>query len=143
MVTQSWIQRFSLKSYFEIFKTDAADNKAKRKIFKRVFQENKARQIFRKTIISYPLIRRYTCTYQDVTNLRFSENLACFVVFFWNTRFEIRLFALSPTIPGIWGRFVKNHLESDVKNSVKFRKLAPTEGVEEDWMRRLHVRETY
>ena len=42
------------------------DNKAKGRISKQVFQENKARQIFRKTNISYPLIR-------------FSENLACFV----------------------------------------------------------------
>ena len=32
-------------------------NKAKGRISKRVFQENKARQIFRKTSISYPLIR--------------------------------------------------------------------------------------
>ena len=31
-------------------------NKAKGRILKRVFQENKARKIFRKTIISYPLI---------------------------------------------------------------------------------------
>ena len=44
-------------------------NKAKERIPKRVFQENKARQISRKTIISYPLVR----------NNRFSENLACFV----------------------------------------------------------------
>ena len=34
-------------------------NKAKGRILKRVFQENKARQIFRKTNISNPLIR--TC----------------------------------------------------------------------------------
>ena len=32
-------------------------NKAKGRISKRVFQENKARQIFRKTKISYPSIR--------------------------------------------------------------------------------------
>ena len=36
-------------------------NKAKGRISKRVFQENKARQIFRKTDISYPLIRTRTC----------------------------------------------------------------------------------
>ena len=47
-------------------------NKAKRRILK----ENKARRIFRKTNI-YPLIR--TRTYQGVRNVRFSENLACFV----------------------------------------------------------------
>ena len=35
-------------------------NKAKGRISKRVFQENKARQIFRKTNILYPLIRTRT-----------------------------------------------------------------------------------
>ena len=35
-------------------------NKAKGRISKRVLQENKARQIFRKTNISYPLIRTRT-----------------------------------------------------------------------------------
>ena len=54
-------------------------NKAKGRIPKRVFQENKARQIFPKTIISYPLTRTLTCAYQGVRNNRFSENLACFV----------------------------------------------------------------
>ena len=53
-------------------------NKAKGRISKRVFQE-KARQIFRKTNLSYPLIRTRTYVYQGVSNVRFSENLACFV----------------------------------------------------------------
>ena len=55
-------------------------NKAKGRISKRRYQENKARQIFRKTNISYPLIRTPMCAYQGgVRNVRFSENLACFV----------------------------------------------------------------
>ena len=37
-------------------------NKAKGRISKRVFQENKARQIFQKTNISYSLIRTHTHT---------------------------------------------------------------------------------
>ena len=41
-------------------------NKAKGRISKRVFQENKARQIFRKTNISYPLI--YIYIYMDQAN---------------------------------------------------------------------------
>ena len=53
--------------------------KAKGRISKRVFQENKARQIFRKTDISYPLIRTRTYAYQGVRNIPFSENLACCV----------------------------------------------------------------
>ena len=46
---------------------------------KRVLLENKARQIFRKTNNSYPLIRTLACTYQGIRNVRFSENLMCFV----------------------------------------------------------------
>ena len=87
--------------------------------------------------------------FKKIKHAKFSEKRSFLtpwhadIRFFWNTRFEIRALALSPIIPGIWGRLVNNHLEIDVKNSVKFRKLAPTEGVEEDWMRRLHVRGTY
>ena len=40
-----------------IFMKQLFGNKAKGRISKRVFQENKARQIFRKTNISYSLIR--------------------------------------------------------------------------------------
>ena len=39
---------------------DFVSNKAKGGISKRVFQENKTRQIFQKTNISYPLIRAST-----------------------------------------------------------------------------------
>ena len=53
-----------------------AGKKAKGWISKRVFQENKARQIFSKTNISYPLIRTRACAYEEVRNIRFSENLA-------------------------------------------------------------------
>ena len=65
-------------------------------ISKRVFQENRARQIFRKTNISYTLIHIRTCVYQGIRNVCFSENLGCF--FSWNTHHEIRPFALSLTI---------------------------------------------
>ena len=62
-------------------------NRAKGRISKPVFQENKSSQIFRKTNISYPLIRH---VYQEVRNVRFSENLACFVFLkdpFWDLPF--------------------------------------------------------
>ena len=55
-------------------------NKAKGRISKRVLQENKVRHIFRKTNISHPLIRKRTCAYQGVRNVRFSENLTCFQI---------------------------------------------------------------
>ena len=42
---------------------DYVGNKAKGRISKRVSQENKAPQIFRKTNISYPLIRTRACVY--------------------------------------------------------------------------------
>ena len=64
--------------------------KAKGRISKRMFQESKPRQIFRKTNISYSLIRTRTCAYQGVRNVRFSENLACFVFLkhlFWDSPF--------------------------------------------------------
>ena len=78
-------------------------NKAKGGISKRVFQESKARHIFRKTNISYLLIHKHffrpdthMCAYQGVRNVRFSENVARFV--FLKHPFEIRPFALLPTI---------------------------------------------
>ena len=65
-------------------------NKAKGRISKRVFQENKARQIFRKTNISYHLIGTHTCVYQRVRNVCFSEksDVLCFLENpFWNSPF--------------------------------------------------------
>ena len=67
-------------------------NKAKGQISKRVFQENKARHIFRKTNISYPLIHTRTCTYHWVGNVRVSENLTRFVFLkhsFWDSLFYL------------------------------------------------------
>ena len=67
-------------------------NKAKRRIWKQVFQKNKARQIFRKTNIFYPQIRTRTCAHQGVRNVRFSEHLTCFVFLkhpFWDPHFHL------------------------------------------------------
>ena len=61
-------------------------NKAKGRIWKRVFQESKACQNFRKTNISYLLIR----TRKGVRNVCFSEILACFAFLkhpFWDSLF--------------------------------------------------------
>ena len=58
-------------------------NKAKGRISKRVFQENKAHQIFRKTSISYPLF-----VFRGIWRALFS----------WNNRFEILSFVWLPTI---------------------------------------------
>ena len=69
-------------------------NKAKGRNSKRVFQENKARRISRKTNISYPLIRTHVRT-RGVRNVLFAANLTWF--FSWNTCFKIRSFALLPT----------------------------------------------
>ena len=54
-------------------------NKAKGRNSKWMFKENKARRISRKTNIFPPLMRTRTCAYQGVRNVRFSENLACFI----------------------------------------------------------------
>ena len=67
-------------------------NKAKGPFSKRMFQKNKARQIFRKVNISHSLISACTCAYHGVRNVHFSENLACFVFFkqpFWNSTFYL------------------------------------------------------
>ena len=65
-------------------------NKAKGRISKRVFQEHKARQISRKTNISTPPPPLPPCAYQGVRNVRFPENVACFVILkhpFWDSPF--------------------------------------------------------
>ena len=58
-------------------------NKAKGRISKRVFNESKARQNFRKINISYLLIRTRACAYQEVRNVCFFENFGvlCFLLF--------------------------------------------------------------
>ena len=50
---------------FRFSKQKLVRNEAKGQISKRMFQENKARQIFRKTNIFYPLIRTRTCAYEE------------------------------------------------------------------------------
>ena len=71
MRTQKWasdLHSCVFDANFE--RLDIVGNKAKKgRISKRVFQENKPRQIFRKTNISYPLIRKSA-------------------LFSWNTRFD-------------------------------------------------------
>ena len=74
-------------------------NKVKGQISKLVFEENKAHQIFRKTNIFYTLIRTRTYAYLGVRNFCFSDvyvsgGKKCS---FFNTRSEIRSFALLPT----------------------------------------------
>ena len=51
------------------FRSHIVDNKAERRISKRAIKKNKARQIFRKINISYPLIRTRTCPDQGVRNV--------------------------------------------------------------------------
>ena len=71
----------------------------KGRISKRVLQENKARQIFRKTKFSYPLIRTRACVYRGVKNVCFRK--ICRALFPCNTSFEIRPFALLTTKFGL------------------------------------------
>ena len=74
---------FTVECFGLYAKNHFVGNKAKGQIWKRVFQENKAHQIFRKTNISYRLIRTLirtrTCAYQGARNVSFLENLTCFV----------------------------------------------------------------
>ena len=57
-----------------------------------MLQENKARQIFRKTNISYPPIRMRTCSYQGIRDVRFLENLARFFLVTPVLRFALLLY---------------------------------------------------
>ena len=58
-----------LMENFVLCAVQVLGDKAKRRISKRVFQENKARQIFRRTNIPYPLIRTRTGVCQGVGNV--------------------------------------------------------------------------
>ena len=83
-----------------LFIINFVGNKAKGRISKRVFQENKSTPNFPKNEHFLPLIRTRTCAYQrvrnvwcayqGVRNVCFSENLACFVFMkhpFWDSPF--------------------------------------------------------
>ena len=65
---------FHLSFYLLFYPCKFDDSTAKGRISK---QEIKSRQIFRKTNISYRLMRSRTYAYQGVRNVRFSENLTC------------------------------------------------------------------
>ena len=86
-------------------------NKAKGLISKRVFQKNKARQIFHKKTISYPLIRIRTCAYQGVRNVFFSGEFG--VLCFLET--PVLRFALLPyyrwtvLFEYFWAEFFRNY----------------------------------
>ena len=93
-------EMFSDSDYLQL-----VGNKAKGRISKQVFQENKARQIFRKTNISYPLIR--TRTYVCVSvgkkcSLFSSENLAYFVFLFTSV---LRFAFLPYSWQNAWAKF--------------------------------------
>ena len=69
---------FSKDESFFVTALQVVGNKVKRRISNRVFQENKARQIFRKTNISYPLICGCSCVYQGVRILE-KLGVLCFL----------------------------------------------------------------
>ena len=57
LVVKYTLDGFNLIKSIFYFKVQVVGNKTKGGILKQMFKENKARQIFRKTNISYPLIR--------------------------------------------------------------------------------------
>ena len=80
-------------------------NKAKGRISKRVFQESKARQNFRKTNISYPLIRTRTCAYQEVRSFLFGNfGVLCFL------ETPVLKFALLPYYQRIVNKYAQVHV---------------------------------
>ena len=89
-----------LRSLTEPEVVQLVGDKAKgRNLETEVNKQNKTRQIFRKTNISYPLIHTRMCTYQRVRNVRFSE-IWC-ALFSCHLLFQTFTFALSPTNYGL------------------------------------------
>ena len=82
--------------HFRSGRSQFVGNKTKGRISKLVLQENKARQILRKTIISYPLTRTRACAYQELRIFFFPQKIWP-ALFSYSIRFEIRPFALLPT----------------------------------------------
>ena len=91
---------FSLKAYQRVIAKSGKTNSllvgstVKGRISKRVLQENKTRQIFRKRNISFLLIRTHVCLSGDKICSFFGKSGG---LFFCNTRFEIHAFGLVPT----------------------------------------------
>ena len=73
---------FCAKSLLALFRVYFVGNKVKGRISKRRYQENKARQFFRKNNISYS--DTHMCMYKGVTNVRFfgKFGVPCFLVAF-------------------------------------------------------------
>ena len=86
---------------FESTRKPMVGNKTKGRISKQVFQENQARQIFRKTNISYPLI------HLGVRNVRFSE--------IWRAFFFLKHPFLSLTFLAYYQPLVFSCFQKDIK----------------------------
>ena len=98
-----FIRSFDLSLTF--FDFQFFGNRAKGRISKQVLQENKARQIFRKTNISYPLISR--------------------TLFSCNTRFDIRLCDSVDYSITVWiGGFSKHNVSKCFKIRVRAEHVA-------------------
>ena len=76
---------------------DIVGKKPKGRISKREFQVSKAQQIFRKRNVYYHLIRTRTYVRVRIREMFVFQNIWR-ALFSWNSRFEIRTFALLPTI---------------------------------------------
>ena len=94
LVVKYTLDGFNLIKSIFYFKVQVVGNKTKGGILKQMFKENKARQIFRKTNISYPLIRTRTSAYQGVKNVCFSKNLACFILLEQQNALQLPVFSI-------------------------------------------------
>ena len=94
--------------HFRSGRSQFVGNKTKGRISKLVLQENKARQIFRKTIISYPLTRTRACAYQELRKFFFPRKFSvlCFLIASV-LRFVLLLYYRQDVKTVIWKIFVK------------------------------------
>ena len=100
-------------------------NKVKGRIPKRVFQDNKACQIFRKVNISFPLRVRVRISGKEM--LVFREIWR--TLFSWNTRFEICPFAFLPTVWSSNFTFDRKQIWANWLNSIPPRNHQKTKGL--------------
>ena len=111
---------------FLLIKSHTVSNKAKGRISKWVFQEDKARQILRKTNISYPLIR--THTYQEVSDWNLRWNVwRSTGVFSWTwmdsvwaaqRRYYVDSFAIAGPFTGFYGLLLSYAISCSMRDYI-------------------------
>ena len=100
--------------------SDFVGSKAKGRTSKRWLQENKARQIYRKTTLFYSLLRARTFVYLEVRNTSLFEIWRALIS--CNNCFEICSFALLPIVSNMARKEISKLMLQENKPRQIFRK---------------------